>query len=109
MIAAILGGKTAEKVMLYMQNYSEGYASAIAQTFSINLSVVQKQLQKFERAGVFVSQLKGKTRVYSWNPRYPFTQELQAFLQKALLLLPVEERKQFFTGRTRPRRTGKPL
>ena len=44
MLESIFGNPTVEKVLLYLQNYNEGYASEIATTFSISLSVVQKQL-----------------------------------------------------------------
>lgn len=109
MIDALFGGKTAEKVLLYIQNYGEGYALAIARKFSTSLSAIQKQLQKFESAGILVSQMKGKTRLYMWNPRYAFKNELQSLLTKALSLVPKDETKLYFRNRQRPRRFGKPL
>lgn len=109
MLELLLGGKTAEMVLLYIQNYGDAYASAIAETFGAPLSIVQRQLRKFEMAGILVSQMKGKTRVYYWNPRYPLQIELQAFLKKALSLLPESEQREYFRRRMRPRRTGKPL
>ena len=60
-------------------------------------------------AGLLVSQLKGRTRLFTWNPRYPFLEEIRALLRKALRSLPEEERKRYFSARRRPRRTGKPL
>jgi hypothetical protein len=51
----------------------------------------------------------GRTRLYTWNPRYPFRRELRALLRKALDQLPASERKRYFTERRRPRRVGKPL
>lgn len=70
--------------------------------------MAQRQLDRFERAGALVSPLKGRTRLYTWNPRYPFRSELRALLAKALELLPREERKRDFAERRRPRRAGKP-
>jgi predicted transcriptional regulator len=83
MLESLLGNATIEKVLLDLQNYNEGHASEIAFTFSISLSVVQKQLKRLEDGGIIVSQLKGRTRLYLWNPRYPFRLELQSLLKKS--------------------------
>ena len=109
MLEGIFGNPTAERVLLYLEQYSEGYARAIAATFGLSLSMVQRQLDRLEAAGVLVSQLQGRTRVFTWNPRFAFESELRALLRKALKLLPAAERERYFTARRRPRRTGKPL
>jgi hypothetical protein len=51
----------------------------------------------------------GRTRLYSFNPRYPFLDELRALLEKALEFYPEEEKARLFPERSRPRRKGKPL
>ncbi len=109
MLESIFGNATVEKVLLYLQNYSEGYASEIASTFSISLSVVQKQLKRLEDGGVIVSLAKGRTRLFLWNPRYPFRKELQALLEKSFEFMPEKEIKEYYRKRQRPRRSGKPL
>src|ERR1700680_676435 len=109
MLEPVLGNATVEKVLLYLQNYNEGYASQIASTFSISLSVVQKQLKRLEDGGIIVSQSKGRTRLYLWNPRYPFRKELQSLLEKTFEFIPESEIKKFYRKRMRPRRSGKPL
>lgn len=106
---AIAGNATAEKVLLYLQNYGEGHARAIAATFELPLTPVQRQLLKLEQNGVLVSQTKGRTRVFSWSPRYPLRLELSALLEKALSLQAKADQQRWFLQRTRPRRTGKPL
>jgi hypothetical protein len=109
MLEALLGNATAEKVLVYLENYGEGYAKAIADTFEeVSLSMVQRQLERFERAGLLVSFLKGRTRLFTWNPRYPFLDEVRAVLRKALQSLPESDRRRYFSERRRPRRTGKP-
>lgn len=109
MIETIVGSKTAEKLLLYLANYRECYAQEVATTFDIPVFSVQKQLLKFEAAGILVSQLKGKTRMFYWNPRFALRQELITFLLRAIELLPESEKHLYFTARKRPRRTGKPL
>ena len=109
MLDLLFGNATAEKVLLYIQRYEEGYAKAIADTFDdVSLSMVQQQLARFERAGLLVSVLKGRTRLFLWNPRYPFLSDVRSLLGKALRLLPATERRRYFSQRRRPRRSGKP-
>ncbi len=109
MLDALFGNATAEKVLLYLEHYGEGYASAIAETYGISLNIVQRQLMRFENAGLLVSVLKGRTRLFLWNPRYAFLAEVRALLAKALRALPAAERKRYFAQRRRPRRSGKPI
>jgi hypothetical protein len=108
-LEGIFGNASAEKVLLYLEQYDEGYATAIARTFDgLSLHMAQRQLERFERAGALSSTLKGRTRIYTWNPRYPFLKELRALLARGLYALPPAERKRFFSERRRPRRAGKP-
>ena len=84
MLEGIFGNASAEKVLLYLEQYEEGYATAIARAFDgMTQYMAQRQLERFEGAGVLVSSLKGRTRLYRWNPRYPFRQELRALLARA--------------------------
>jgi hypothetical protein len=77
--------------------------------FSIPVSMVQKQLLKFEASGLLASQLEGRTRVYAWDPRFPLREQMLALLQRALEFLPTRERQRYFpVRRRRPRRAGKP-
>lgn len=108
MLESLFGGATAEKVLLYLASHGEGYAKEIADRFSIPFSMVQKQLMKFEAAGLLVSHLQGRARVYGWNPRYPLREEAVALLRRALEFLPADERQRYFRARRRPRRAGKP-
>ena len=109
MLNKLFGSITAEMIFYYMLTYKKGYARKISSVFNFSLNSVQKQLLKFEDAGIFVSFLEGRTRIFQWNPRYPFLSELQALLEKAYLYLPESEKSKYFKERTRPRRTGKPL
>ncbi len=64
--------------------------------------MAQRQLERFERAGALTSSLKGRTRLYRFNPRYPFLKELRSLLAKALEALPAQERKRYFSEHRRP-------
>jgi hypothetical protein len=108
MLEVLFGSRSAEQVLLYLENYGEGFGKAMADTYGVPLSVVQKQLVKFESAGVLVSQLVGRTRVYRWNPRYPFLKPLRALLRRAFDYLPEAELLRFYRQRRRPQLAGKP-
>ena len=92
-----------------MYKFNKAYARKVAENFGLTLYAVQKQMIKFEELGIFVSFLEGKTRMFEWNPRYPFLEEIQALLKKAYQYIPEDEKAHFFIKRTRPRKTGKPL
>ena len=109
MLEAIFGNLTAERVLLFLHAYDEGYARQIADTFGTSLSVVQKQLHRLESGGVLVSRSMGRTRMFTWNPRYPFQAQLRQLLASAMEYLPDSEIKAYYRQRRRPRRAGKPL
>jgi DNA-binding transcriptional ArsR family regulator len=107
-IQALLG-ETAAMVLLYINRFSDSYATEIAQNFSYSQQTAQYNLVKLERAGILSSRFVGKTRLYRINPRYVLSDELSRMLDKALEYLPEEIAAEYFTRRTRPRTKGKPL
>ncbi len=109
MIELLFGSKTKEKILLFIYANKEGYAREISKAFSFALDPVQKQLKALEENGVLASKRRGKTNVFSLNPRYPFKKELEALLEKVIYFSSEDEREKYFTPRLRPRRTGKPF
>jgi predicted transcriptional regulator len=109
MLEAILGSKNKEQVLLYLTARKEGYAREIAKYFNTSLSPIQKQLDNLEIGNILSSRLYGKTRVYCFNPRYPFLRELVELLEKTIKYLPIKEQQRLQIVRKRPRRKGKPL
>lgn len=105
----VFGSDSAEKVLLFIQNYGKGNSNEIARTFGIRQSMVWKQLIKFERENVLASNMVGRTRVFEMNPRYAFKTELAQLLEKGIQMCTEAERESWFMQRRRPRRTGKPL
>lgn len=107
-LQTLLGGRAAARVLLFLENYGEGYASQIARTFAISLSEVRKQLSKFEEAGILVSRKLGTSRIYTWNPRDPALRYLRELLKSTLDDgIPEATLSQYFRERRRPRRKGK--
>lgn len=107
-LEVLFGGKAAAKVLLFIENYGDGYASRIAKTFDMPLSEVQKQLRKFEQAGILVSRMVGNSRIYTWNPRDPALEGLQELLRQTLEQgIPERTLQKYYRQRQRPRRRGK--
>src|SRR5215216_455570 len=109
MLKPLLGTENSERVLLFLLTRNEGYAREIAQLFDTNLYAIQRQLDKLEVGGVLVSRTAGRTRLYQFNPRYPFLTELKQLLEKALSFYPEEIRENLVMNRRRPRKHDKPL
>jgi DNA-binding MarR family transcriptional regulator len=109
MLEAIVGSEGAERVLLFIAARDKGYALEIADTFQMSVSNVQKHLERMERDGLLVNEKIGRTRLYRFNPRYAFKDEVEALFEKALSLAPEALRNKLLLNRRRPRRKGKPL
>jgi len=108
-LEALFGTVNRERVLLYLFAREEGYPRAVAKFFDTDLRAIQNQFEKLEVGGVLYSRLIGNTRLYAFNPRYPFLEELKGLLEKALSFYPENERERLAMARRRPRRKGKPL
>jgi len=109
MLEPILGSVSRERVLIFLYAREEGYAREIARFFDTNLVQVQKQVDRLELGGLLAGRSAGRTRLYKFNPRYPFLKELIALLEKTLEFYPAETRNRLLMDRRRPRRRGKPL
>jgi hypothetical protein len=109
MLETILGSRSRERVLVFLRARREGYAREIARFFDTDLGQIQKQLDRLEFGGVLAGRAAGRTRLYTFNPRYPFMNELGALLDKALDFYPANQREELLMNRRRPRRRGKPL
>lgn len=108
-LEALLGNKTAAMLMLYLFHYGEAYPTGAARDLGLSQSPVQRQLEKFESAGLLVSKLVGRTRIYTFNPKHPATQRLRELVRVFYEGMSLREREQMFGTRRRPRRRGKPV
>ena len=108
MLEPLLGSKSAERVLMFILARNEGYIREIARFFGGDPDSIQKQMVKLESGGILVGRTAGKTRLYSFNPRYPFLKQLKALLEKALSFYAKEEREKLLMNRRRPRQRGKP-
>ena len=109
MLETLFGSKNRERVLQFILANGEGYAKEIADFYNSSLDPIQKQLEKMELAGILVSKKVGRTRLFMFNPRYAFLNELKALLEKARTYYSLEEIERLTMRRKRPRREGKPL
>jgi len=109
MLEAIVGSKSSEQVFIFLIARNEGYATEIAKFFDADLYAIQKQLERLENSEVLVSKKIGRTRVYQFNPRYPFLKEFKELLERVLSFYPDEIQEKLVMNRRRPRKKDKPL
>ncbi len=109
MLEAIVGSKSSEQVFIFLIARNEGYATEIAKFFGADLYAIQKQLERLENSDVLVSNKVGRTRVYQFNPRYPFLKELKGLLERVLSFYPDDIQEKLVMNRRRPRKKDKPL
>jgi predicted transcriptional regulator len=111
MLEKLFGNIVIEKILFYLLANQKAYATEIKDSLKIPLYSVQIALARLEQGGIIVRQPQGKTQVYQFNPRYPFLNELKAFIKKAYDSLPEDLQTRFYEApvRKRPRRQGKPL
>ena len=109
MLEPILGNGTIEKILFTLESYEQAYPTGLSKMFNISVNGIQQQLERLENGGVVVSSMVGRTRLYQFNPRYPFLKELRALIKRAMQFLSEKETQQYYRRRTRPRKKGKPL
>ena len=109
MLESLLASTSCERVLIFITARDEGYLREMSDFFQTSPAPLLKQLEKLENGGILFSRLAGRTRLYGFNPRYPFMKELKALLEKALSFYPEDLRAALVASRQRPRRKGKPL
>ncbi len=109
MLQPLFGSEYREKTLIFILRRENGYAEEIAQFYDTDFTQIRKQLDGLEAGGVLVSRTIGRTRLYQFNPRYPFLNELKDLLEKALSYYPASIKERLALKRQRPRRRGKPL
>ncbi len=110
MLEYLFSNKNVEKVLIYLILHDKCNATELSKAFQSALDPIQKTLQKLEMGGLLISFKEGRTRVFQWNKRYPFLNEIQTLAQKAYKFLPENIKNKYYAPqkRKRPRKTGKP-
>lgn len=105
----VLGGRAAEAVLLHIYHYGESYGRAIASDSEMTLFPIQRQLDKFEKAGVLACKKHGRTLVFTWNAKSRFAMRMKSLVEVVYEGMSLEEREGRFPVRRRPRSKDKPV
>jgi len=108
-LGELLGSRSAEAALLHLFHFGETYGRAVAADLGVSLDSVQRQLDRFERAGILVSKRQGRTLIYGWNPKSRFSSRLKDLVAAAYENIPLEHSARIFTERRRPRSKDKPV
>ena len=86
MLASVFGSMSAERVMLYLVTREDGYATEIARAFDTDLSPIQKQLDRLEKAELVQMRRVGRIKLYRLNSEHMLYKELKELVKKALTI-----------------------
>lgn len=109
MMDKIFGNETLPMIFLNLFHYGEVYSGLIEKNTGIGSRAVLNQLNKMEEAGVFVSMLRGRTRLYTFNPKSPFVKPIKEIVEIVYSNLSIKQKEQIFKERVRPRAKGKEI
>ena len=87
---ALIGSAHKEKVLVFLVARKSGYARQISDYFMIPLTPVIKHLKTLEEGHILYAEMQGRTKVYKFNPSFPFINELKQLLKKVLRSYPDE-------------------
>jgi hypothetical protein len=105
----LFGGRAAQAVLLHVFHYGETYGRAASRNFAVSLDSVQRQLDRFERAGVLVCKRQGRTLVYSWNLKSRLAGRLRDLVAIVHEGLGQESKDELFKEHRQPRTKDKPV
>lgn len=105
----LFGSVTTKRILLHLFHYSEIHAAGIAHDYNSSITPFTRKLNGLEEAGILVSRLAGRTRLYQLNPKSAYTTALRKLVEVAYETMPLPEREKIFHERRRPRRKGKPV
>ena len=95
-LVALVGCETAANLLLYIFHQGEAHVRGASRGLNIASNSIQKQLEKFERAGVLSCRMVESTRVYSFNQQHPATTRLKDLLRMFYKGLTAEEHRRLF-------------
>ena len=94
--AALFGNPNIEKILLFLLVNEKCYATQLCQSLRGSLTPIQQALLRLEKGNILTSTLEGKTRLFRFNPRYPFLRELQTLLKEGYHQLPLHDQQAYY-------------
>ena len=86
MLDAIITSQTRIKLLisLFLNTNTEKYLRQFAEELNESPSIIKTELDRFEKAGLIVSEQKGNKKFYKVNKTYPLYNEITSIVQKTL-------------------------
>lgn len=111
MLEKLFGNGVIEKILFFLLTNEKSYGVELARSLDVRLNSIQKALARLEDGGIICAQQQGRTRLYEFNPCYPFKKELVMFLEKAYEFIPPQQKDRYYEKpiRKRPRARNKTL
>ena len=95
MLDVLSGNKNVQRILFFLLVNGKCYGTQLHKRLKTPLTPLQKTLSKLEEGGIIQSYYEGKTRLFRFNSSNPLLPDLEAFLKKAFLLLPGDEKKDY--------------
>ena len=96
---ALFGNLNIEKILIFLLINEKCYAAQIRHCLGGALTPIQQALNRLEKGNILTSALEGKTRLFRFNPHYPFLKELQALLKQGYHQLPLHHQHLYYCSR----------
>jgi DNA-binding transcriptional ArsR family regulator len=84
MIQTLISSKTRIKLLLkFFLNYeTRSYLRHLESEFGESTNAIRLELNKFEKAGMLISELEGNRKYYKANDRHPLFKDVQSIVRK---------------------------
>lgn len=96
---ALFGNPNIEKILIFLLVNEKCYAAQIRHCIGGALTPIQQALNRLENGNIIVSNLEGKTRLFRFNPHYPFLRELQSLLKQGYHQLSLHDQHHYYCAR----------
>jgi hypothetical protein len=84
MLEALITSKTRIKLLLkfFLNSENTGYLRSLEPEFGESTNAIRQELNRFEKAGLLVSSIDGKKKIFQANTTHPLFPELNSLLLK---------------------------
>ncbi len=107
MLDKLFGNETLALILLNLYHYGEVYSALVEKNTGIASRPILNQLNKMEEAGIFVSRVVGRSRLYQFNPKSPVIRPLKEIINITYSNMTLKMKEEMFKERMRPRAKGK--
>jgi len=84
MLESLITSQTRIKLLVrfFLNQSTQGYLRGLAEEFSESSNAIRVELNRFEKAGLLVSFLKGNKKMYKANENHPLSRDIHSIVLK---------------------------